>query len=366
MAINTPPLADIPGGMQRKNSGRDNAVSQTNSSAGRNVSEVVDESSASEQWTFLQSTDEMSAAVTQFYNRKLYEKKAEELSSSFENILEEDAESKTDKILQIVQNPKVDLRELIAYVHKLFPDESDLVLILRELIRKKKIDKVVKKKLQELFEQIEKQADQKFINSGINCALKAKLFGKTLALNPKLLRASYRDFLLNDNSPVDVYIDWISNFGYKKRELVLEFIEGSLLCDINALDASCSTSEFGLFLQKLCQLQLLQAAERLFLKHLTNSKKINKLNEIEDVWLYFLLSILKKPESIDIELADILQKTLKQATRKETLTLLLTLYQGFQKLPMTLFSEEQALQDILEYLRVVLGKSYINENFKLY
>lgn len=295
MAINTPPPADIMGRMQRTNSDiRNDNLSRADSSVGRSASEIADENPASEQWRFLQSTDEMSAAITQFYNRKLYEKKTEELSSGFEHILDEDVESKTDKILQTAQQPKINFHALVDYVHKLFPDESDLILILRELIRRKTINKVVKKKLQKLLEHIDQQADQKLVKSGINCALKAKLFGKTLSLQPRLLRASYREFLLNESSAVDFYTDWISNFGYEKRGCVLEFIEGSLLCDINALDASCSSTEFGFFLQKLCQLQLLQAAERIFIKYITNSTIISKLNNKEDEWLYFFVIIIKK------------------------------------------------------------------------
>nr|WP_241391660.1 type III secretion system gatekeeper subunit SctW [Yersinia frederiksenii] len=349
--------------MQMKsNNPSDSNVSLATNSAGHGVSELADETPASEQWKFLQSTDEMSAAITQFYNRKLYEKRTEESSSDFECILEEYAESKADKILKIVQNQKVDLSALVDFVHKLFPDDSDLVLILRELIRRNKIDKIVNNKLQEILEQVEMQADRKFINSGTNCALKSKLFGKILSLHPKILRASYRDFLLNESSPVDVYIDWISNFGYKKREHVLEFIEGSLLCDINSLDASCSTVEFGFFLQKLCQLQLLQAAERLFIKHLISNNTIKKLNFKEDFWLFFLLSILKKPESIDIVFENVLAKKLILVTRKETSILHMTLYRGFQMLPTSIFSEEGILQHILEYMRGIIGNSYTIEN----
>ncbi|HDL6964079.1 TPA: type III secretion system gatekeeper subunit SctW [Yersinia enterocolitica] len=368
MAINIPPPMDPAGGGIRKknNNIRDNHVAHSDHDVQQDVSKVADETPAAEQWRFLQSADEMSAAITQFHNRKLYEKKREEISSGFEQILEEDAESKTDRILQTTQNPKVELHVLVDFIRKLFPDESDLVQVLRELISRKKIDKVAKKKLEEILLQIEKQSDPKFIKSGINCALKAQLFGKKLALNPKILRASYREFLLSDSSAVEVYIDWISNYGYKKRQSILEFIEGSLLSDINSLDASCSTIEFGLFLQKLCHLQLLQAAERLFLRYVISSVGVSKLNDKEELLLYFLISLLKKPESIDVVLAEVLQKTYKKASRKEILALLLTLYRGLQKLPISLFLQEDSLQYILEYMRNIIKNNYVNEKLEPY
>ncbi|MFP1528382.1 HrpJ domain-containing protein [Escherichia coli] len=38
-------------------------------------------------------------------------------------------------------------------------------------------------------------------------ALKAKLFGQALSLNPKLLRASYRQFLMAEDDAVDTYVE---------------------------------------------------------------------------------------------------------------------------------------------------------------
>ncbi len=39
---------------------------------------------------------------------------------------------------------------------------------------------------------------------------------------------------------MEIYSDWITSYGYQRRLVVLDFIEGSLLTDIDANDASCS------------------------------------------------------------------------------------------------------------------------------
>lgn len=367
MAINPLIPSDMTSGMSRKsNKNHDNKPSITDHSESHNVTELADETPAAEEWKFLQSTDEMSAVVTQFYNRKLYDKKMEELSFSYEYILEESAEVKTEKILQAAQSKDVNLNVLVTYVHKLFPDDSDLIVVLRGLTRRNKIDKIVKENLQRALDYIENTIVQKFVKSGINCALKAKLFGKILSLSPKLLRTCYRNFLLSENSAIDTYIDLISNFGYQKRACVLDFIEDSLLCDINAHDASCSASEFGFFLKKMCQLQLLQASERQFLQYTVSNAKAHKLDDSEDVWLYFLLLVLKKPDSISINLEEIKTKVLKSNTDQEVTELLMIIYWGFRKLPTLLFSEESSLPETLEFISNEINKYAAFHKFNSY
>lgn len=367
MAINPLIPSDMTSGMSRKsNKNHDNKPYIMDHSESHNIPELADETPAAEEWKFLQSTDEMSAVVTQFYNRKLYDKKMEELSFSYEYILEESVEVKTEKILQAAQSKDVNLDALVTYVHKLFPDDSDLIIALRGLIRRNKIDQIVKENLQRAIDYIEKTIVKKFVKSGINCALKAKLFGKILYLSPKLLRTCYRNFLLSENSAIDTYIDLISNFGYQKRACVLDFLEDSLLCDINAHDASCSTSEFGFFLQKMCQLQLLQAAERQFLQYTVIKAKAHKLDDSEDIWLYFLLLVLKKPDSIAISLSEIKTKVLKLHTDQEVIELLMIIYWGLRKLPILLFLEEHFLTEILEFICSEINEHTAFHKFNAY
>ncbi len=43
------------------------------------------------------------------------------------------------------------------------------------------------------------------------------------------------------------FTDWIASYGYQRRLVVLDFIEGSLLTDIDANDASALRPEFASF-----------------------------------------------------------------------------------------------------------------------
>lgn len=75
--------------------------------------------------------------------------------------------------------------------------------------------------------------------------------------------------------------------GYQNRSMVTKFIKESLFSDINALDASCSSLEFGLFLNKLAKLLSLQSAENLFLKTIMNNALVQKAIAAEDYWIFF-------------------------------------------------------------------------------
>ncbi|EKC3540987.1 type III secretion system gatekeeper subunit SctW [Salmonella enterica] len=328
-----------------------------------NTGIIEDDTPAAELWKLFQYTDEMSAVFTQFNNRRLYEKRFSELSGNYDYILEDEVFDKTDRIFEVLQNSKLTHRELMDLAREILPDESDLIVVLRDFLRQKRISEFIRQKVQDLLKEVESSTDQKFIKSGINSALKARLYGKKLDVSPKLLRASYRSFLMNNQSAVDIYIEWISNYGSQKRYSVLEFIEGALLGDINALDASCSNVEFGLFLKKLCLLRSLRAAELLFIRYVTENKVIKRFDINDDTWLFFLLSILQLPDSIDDVLEQTTGKHFLQASEKEKSQFLLTLYQGCRNLPDSLFDKEGALLDILEYLKKLLGKVFRTELF---
>lgn len=357
MAI-IPTSLDHPSMLQRMRVLTKTDVGAEGNTDAENAGLVTDETPASEEWRVLQASDEMSAAMTQFMNRRLYEKKFSEFLEGYEFVLEEVPREKAEKILETLKNSKVGQQELMRFAQKLFPDESDLVVVLRELLRKKSIKREIRNKAQGLLESVERQAGQKYIKAGINSALKAKLFGQVITVNPKRLRASYRDFLLQDLRAVDAYIEWVSNYGYEKRAQVLEFIQSSLLADIHSLDPSCSSFEFGLFLNKLCQLQLLNAVEVLFIHNMMNNKIVKASQEGEDYWLLFLLSLLKKPSSISELLNDILKKISVRMGIKEQISLLSAVYQGCKNLPSAIFTDEESLPDVMDTIRAMMGERY--------
>ncbi|HEE9631841.1 TPA: YopN/LcrE/InvE/MxiC type III secretion system gatekeeper [Escherichia coli] len=312
---------------------------------------------------FLQATDEMSAALTQFMKKKIYEEQLANFLDGEEYVLEDQPIEKTDKVMEALKAATTHDYEVYSFAKKLFPDESDLVVVLRAILRKKQISENVRLNAEALLRKVNQETTKKFINSGINSALKAKLFGQALSLNPKLLRASYRQFLMAEDDAVDTYVEWIGSYGYQNRMLVTKFIKETLFSDINALDASCSSLEFGMFLNKLSQLLSLQSAEALFLKTLMNNPIIKKFISAEDYWIFFLISLIKFPETTEELLKNALVTLPADANYKDKTLLLKAIYSGCTNLPFSLFINNEQLLEIRECCKQAIKVTFAVELF---
>ncbi|WP_175743704.1 YopN/LcrE/InvE/MxiC type III secretion system gatekeeper [Burkholderia ambifaria] len=323
-----------------------------------------DANPAAEVQRFVQSTDEMAAALTQFRNRREYDKKLGHLVESFERVLDEEAQPKTHQIIQVAKAHGISVEELLRQARALFPDDSDLVLVLCELLRRRQMDEVVRKRLQALLKQVEDQAEPKSLKAGINCALKARLFGKVLQLSPGLLRASYRQFLQSEAREVDVYADWIGSYGYQRRATVLDFMEGALLADINSQDASCSRLEFGYLLGRLGQLKLLRSSDAVFVGGLMANEKVWEFNVSEADWLLFLLSLLQSPQELDALLADMAARSALLSRHGEHSILLQALYRACKALSPALFVDARWQDALLEELRHMANIAYEHERIE--
>lgn len=93
---------------------------------------------------FLQATDEMSAALTQFMKKKIYEEQLANFLDGEEYVLEDQPIEKTDKVMEALKAATTHDYEVYSFAKKLFPDESDLVVVLRAILRKKQISENVR------------------------------------------------------------------------------------------------------------------------------------------------------------------------------------------------------------------------------
>ncbi|QIY81212.1 YopN/LcrE/InvE/MxiC type III secretion system gatekeeper [Chromobacterium violaceum] len=326
--------------------------------------QVEDGSPAAEVQRFVQSTDEMSAVMAQFRNRRDFDKKVGTLADSFERVLDEDALPKAQRILQVAKTHGVSAEELLRQARALFPDASDLVLVLRELLRRRQLDEIVRKRLQALLAQVEAEAEPKPLKAGINCALKARLFGKALNLSPGLLRASYRQFLESDASEAEIYADWVASYGCQRRAAVLDFMEGALLADIDSQDASCSRLEFGHLLGRLTQLKLLRSADVQFVGRMLADPLARRFNPEEADWLVLLLSLLQQADGVDTLLADTVGREALLSRHADRSALLQALFRACKTLPPRLFLDESWLPALLEALREMAGIAYRHEQIE--
>lgn len=291
---------------------------------------------------FVQSSDEMSAAMTQFRGRRQFELKSESLADNFERVLEDDTVPKAMQVLALARLADRSVDWLLQMARSLFPDDSDLALVLRELLRRKQLAPATRQRLETLLQAVLDQGAPRRMKAGINAALKARLFGATMAVKARALREAYRDFLESDEGAVSSYEEWVALFGPAQRMTVLSFIEAALLTDIDAQDPSCSRAEFGQLLLKLTDLKRLRSADGLFIAGLLGDELICRHNPHEVDWLVFLFGLLRYPDDLDQLLLGVLGESLLLSLHRERSTLLQVVRQFSLKLPLELFPDDDA------------------------
>lgn len=239
----------------------------------------------------IEMADDMAAIAAQFRSRRELEKKTTATAEGLDRVLDEQVDAKVLKLQQASAVREPSMRSLLAQARSLFPDESDLFLVLAELGRRGQLSRVQRERIGLLQQQVAHEANQRDLRGGIHCALKAKLFGTTLSVKASLLRQSYRRFLTASRDPVDHYEDWIAAYGYQARHTVLEFIQQSLACDIRASDPSCSLAEFGNLLGQMNSLRLMRSADIEFVGGLSARHLVNNA-EPEAYWILGLCALL--------------------------------------------------------------------------
>ncbi|VVP32300.1 hypothetical protein PS865_04425 [Pseudomonas fluorescens] len=311
---------------------------------------------------FVDNSDEMSAALrSQFRRRTDFGSKFEGMSESFERVLEEDVIPRARHIIAIASEGNHSLEWLLQQARGLFPDDSDLVLVLRELLLRRGMAEATRERLQMMLQKVLEQAPAKRLKAGINVALKARMFGKALKMRAALMRDTYRSFLESEAGAAQSYEDWITLYGYQHRGSVLEFIETALLTDIDALDPSCSREEFGQLLKKLGDLKRLRSADAAFIQRLLRNELIVRHNDREPDWLVFLLGLLQYPDELQQMLMEVFGERLLLVEHRERGQLLQILRLMCLALPAELFFDDEALQRLAQQFTELSDRVYAHE-----
>lgn len=292
---------------------------------------------------FIQNSDEMSAALTRFRHRRHFELKADSCPESFEAVLDDDALPKAQQVLALARVADKPVEWLLQAARGLFPDDSDLVLVLRELLRRGQLSADARQRLERLLETVVAQASPRRLKAGINSALKARLFGRAMALRAGLLREAYRDYLESEVGAACCYEDWVALFGAARRATVLAFIEAALLTDIAAQDPSCSRREFGPLLARLADLKRLRSADSAFVGGMLADELMRQYNGEESDWLVFFFGVLRYPDELDPLLAGVLGERVLLALHSQRSALLQVVRRACLQLPHELFADDDAL-----------------------
>jgi len=244
--------------------------------------------------------DDMSAVMAQFRRRADAQRRGSSATDPFERILEEDSQEKVNGLHVITKSPEVSKSAFLSLARAMFPDDSDMVLVLRELIKRRKAGKLDTVAFEELLEEVWEQSNPKACQAGLNIGLKAKLFSKKMQVSPKALRNTYREFLESDDPEIFQYEQWVDQYGVDRRDMVADFVETSLLHDIQSHDPSCSRAEFGNLLNHVVTMKKLQSSDTAFLQEFLRGNL--KLVLIEKDLLNCWFDILQRPFKIKKEI----------------------------------------------------------------
>lgn len=315
---------------------------------------------------FEDSLDEMSAAMSLFRNRRDLEKrKGVEEGGHYERVLDEEAEGKVSELVRVIQNDnRMSIALLLQQFRSMFPDDSDLVLILRQMLYEDALSEVEKKRLTELLILVERNADPKRLKAGINVALKARLFGRSLEFSPALLRESYRDFVCSDAPEMDLYQGWIEHFGAEKRQPVINFVEDALVADMQSLDPSCTQIEFGQFLRRFSQIKNIRTADSQFTGRLSGLALCSQSGISERELLLFMFSMIRNSWQLEQTIAEIFQRPFFAGRANDFAAFLQELHLACRKLAPALFydaSDREVIDDTFRRLAGPARKAALQE-----
>lgn len=264
---------------------------------GEGVAAEADESPAGRLARVMAASDELSAAVNLLCSqRSLLRRYRLSRTERFAQVLDEEVEDKITPLLQLLAaGTDADSQILLAQIRQLFPDDSDCVVILRDLLEQPEAEPW-RQRIASLLLLARQHSDARRVQAGINIALKARLFGQALQISPALMRESYREFITSDGSEIPLYQRWIAHYGISLRQVMVDFMESALLADISALDPSCSQLEFGNSLQRCGQLKRLRSADISFVSPL---QQRYAWDGSEQQWVSLMLALLQGETELD-------------------------------------------------------------------
>lgn len=247
----------------------------------------------------LESLDELSTLLTLFRQRRDMERRQSlSTSASLECVLDSDAEDKFRELVAIARTGGISAAVLLSHARRLFPDDSNLLEVLRQLLRLRDPDKSRRKMTEQALQLAEDEIDSGKARSGINVALKARLFGRKLGLSAAMIRRTYFDFLSSAGCVLTTWGEWISEYGYERRHYLLDFIESAVVADMDSLEPGLSEPEFGSLSVRLGQLKVLRTTDMQFIRSMLACCRNGKIPLNEQDLLFLLMIMLEAPDDL--------------------------------------------------------------------
>ncbi|EDW2755118.1 invasion protein, partial [Salmonella enterica subsp. enterica] len=282
------------------------------------------------------------------------------------SILEDEVDEKMEVLIKYVSNLKRDKENIISYARRFFPNDIDLILVLREMLLSKRILIWQRKKIEEAIIELERFSDCNKVRSGINIGKVARKFEKgTHSLSAMELRESYLQFLEFDLPVSVIYQYWIDNYGVENRYRLLAFTMNALIVDIKSNEPGIHCAEFGPLATNILNVRILQTLDEKLISDIT---KLIFYEQIRDE-----VEIISEGALIGLYMSGLLSADFDKNLKifaKNYLSYLLTRQKGtvFQILkniynltPEFIFSDKSCQQDTHNCLTLILTTLYNKE-----
>lgn len=284
-------------------------------------------------------------------------------------MLEEKADEKNDALIKQVSKLSLNRDGLLIYGRSLFPNDSDLMLALRELMLSRQLSAVQKKRIKEAMADLEKFADCPKMRSGMNIGRLAKRFSRhdgQQHLFARELRACYLRFLELDLPGSFVYQDWIEQYGCHNRQRLLAFTINALIADMKSTEPGIHFDEFGPLSDRISDARTIHTLDLLlnekisvlsFRESLKNEIRIMDENDIVMLYLNGIVESHKFEESLYSFNHDFMRSLLL----KQRATVIQILRGIYNKTPERMYIDPTCRQYLLNFISSLLTSFHEKE-----
>ena len=313
----------------------------------------------------LEMADDQSMAM--FRRRREFEKRHELLHDlNFDEVLDDNAKEKSSNLLAALRVSKNQTVEQIVKIARgLFPDISDLLVVIRQLLRLTSLSRKERAVLEELQEEIlasaESEGGLKEVKLKRNVALKARLFGQKNNLSPAIVRNIYSDFIVSTDDEIHIYRDWALLFDLSKRHIIIKFIRSALIADMNANDPSCSFMEYLKSLNRLSKMMVIRSVDEIFFEAIAAESALKALFSKQEKGMMLLLATISEPETIESNLDEIINEHDQRLSWKDKTSIAQYLLNIFSVLPLEIYKSKGDRHVIMQGFKEIIGKWFVYE-----
>jgi len=341
----------------------------TSSNAARNTNETSEAIIINLQEEMNFASEEMADLISSFGRFSKLGRKNDSTENDYSSsILEDKADEKLGFIVKNI-NKLQNVTNLLNFARSLFPNDSDLMLALRELLLSRQLSELQKKKIKETIIDLEKFCDSKKMNSGINVGHLAKRFSNnqnSRTVSAKELRNSYLRFLELDIPASFIYQDWIDEFGCYNRTRLLSFTLAALVADMKANVPGIHFSEFGSLSAKLSDARVLHTLDSSLIENFAALTFHEQLKDThgpieEDIIINLFMHGLINHKSFEMKLSEFSLQYMSSLIIKQRATAVQVLRNIYNITPDFLYADPECRFYIQDFMSALMLSMYEKE-----